>query len=496
MRRLMLTVLLALLPTAVAAQLVQPADLVHEGTYVLPFGQDIGGQDCFDYIAGGLGYNPANDSLFVVGHVWNIDIGEVGIPTSYGDTMPSLQGCADAVSSAEIDQINPGDPNSKVLSGMAVSGSTLIANAYSYYDGGGNAVASTFTRSTTLSSGRPAGPFRIGSGLNPAFYAGAITPIPSEWQAVLGGDTLVGQCCLSIIGRTSRGPAAFATSLSGLASGTDTAAQELVWYDGAHETLGALTSALNLSGGPYFNGTVSLAGSVIIPGTDTMLSFLFGGFGSVCYKCGGANPGGYSADGPYTAYVLAYDVRDLQAVADGAADPWSVVPYDAWTLPSLGQIRGLAYDSTNGRIFLSTHRPVSGSRANIHVFTVAGSAPTPAPPVDTDTDDDGVEDASDLCPGTTAGVTVDANGCEVIEPDPTPTPDLDGRVSALEATVDGLQTVDNATAAQLADLQTQIDGLQAQIDALPGQTDTTALQAQLDALQARIDAFAITVSIP
>lgn len=45
-------------------------------------------------------------------------------------------------------------------------------------------------------------------------------------------------------------------------------------------------------------------------------------------------------------------------------------------------------------------------------FTVP-LGPTAAPPVILDSDNDGVVDPEDLCPGTTSGVTVDASGCEL-----------------------------------------------------------------------------------
>ncbi|MEJ2516052.1 MAG: OmpA family protein [Gammaproteobacteria bacterium] len=46
---------------------------------------------------------------------------------------------------------------------------------------------------------------------------------------------------------------------------------------------------------------------------------------------------------------------------------------------------------------------------------VPATPATPAPPAEpADTDGDGVIDADDACPGTTAGAPVDAKGCEVI----------------------------------------------------------------------------------
>jgi len=41
--------------------------------------------------------------------------------------------------------------------------------------------------------------------------------------------------------------------------------------------------------------------------------------------------------------------------------------------------------------------------------------PPPPPPTDGDDDGDGVPNSRDKCPGTAAGVTVDADGCEIVE---------------------------------------------------------------------------------
>src|SRR5688572_29807493 len=60
------------------AGLVQQADLNYLGAFNVPTG-DIGSSS-FEYGGTALAYNPANDSLFVVGHDWHQAIAEISIP--------------------------------------------------------------------------------------------------------------------------------------------------------------------------------------------------------------------------------------------------------------------------------------------------------------------------------------------------------------------------------------------------------------------------------
>src|SRR5690606_21806606 len=108
-------------------------------------------------------------------------------------------------------QVNPADPNSKAIGGLLVIGDRLVATGYSTYDGAGSATASHFVRGTALGSGSTTGPYRVGD-RNPAFYGGHMTSIPAVWRSAFGGDVLTGQCCLSIISRTSFGPSASVVS--------------------------------------------------------------------------------------------------------------------------------------------------------------------------------------------------------------------------------------------------------------------------------------------
>src|SRR3990167_9248008 len=112
-------------------RLIQQADLIHLGSFTLPDTLDTTGQYGFSYVQGTLAFNPANNSLFMVGHVHNQQVAEINIP-ALGGTATVLQSFRDPVE-GRLNQINPSDPNSKQIAGMWVVGDKLIIAGISYY---------------------------------------------------------------------------------------------------------------------------------------------------------------------------------------------------------------------------------------------------------------------------------------------------------------------------------------------------------------------------
>lgn len=207
-----------------------------------------------------------------------------------------------------------------------------------------------------------------------------MSTIPSDWQASLGGPALTGNCCLSIISRTSFGPAAFAFDPDRASS-----AVPLVYYTQDHQTLGTYGAS---GTHPAFNGSTRVAGVIFPPGTGSVLFIGTTGVGPYCYgeaaACGDPsnNSKGEHAY-PYRGYVWAYDARVLAAVRAGTKQPWEAVPYAMWELP-LGNIAawgigGAAYDPATRRLFMS-EKNKSGELPVVHVFSLGvGSTTPPAP---------------------------------------------------------------------------------------------------------------------
>jgi hypothetical protein len=247
------------------------------------------------------------------------------------------------------------------------------------------------------SSGQVTGPYRIGSART-GMVSGYMTPIPSEWQAALGGPALTGQCCIPIISRTSLGPSATVFDPSSLASQSN--AVQLVGYPIDHPTLGTYEGT-DLAK-PFLMAT-AMGGLVFPSGTRSVL-FFGTQPGSACYGEGTSDPSkvGQPVDGtvwcfdptsiykgnhgyPYQGFVWAYDVDDLVAVKQGKKNPWDVTPYATWTLsaPFMAKdstaILGATYDPATRRIYVSLG-DADGRAPVVAVYQLG--AGTSTPPVD------------------------------------------------------------------------------------------------------------------
>jgi hypothetical protein len=308
---------------ALSTKLIQSTDLVKLGSFGTPnvTGTLSDGTVVYEttYPNVSIAFNPANQSLFMTGHDWGQHIAEISIP-AYGGTSSIIQSFRDALY-GKLESIAPCcQTASDKIGGLYVNGSNLLVSGYVYYDGSGTASqASHFSRSTNLSDSNVIGAFRVGT-LNPAFYGGYFTDVPTEWQILLGGDMIVGQCCLSIISRTSFGPAASALKRSDLIAGTNpTTAQSLVYYDQAHETLG-------WTNGPLITYGTAVRGGVIPPGSASLLLFGQTGLGKACYGIGvSSNPAnppvapdlatGLNASTDSTGIIVTLPFADTNSIA-------------------------------------------------------------------------------------------------------------------------------------------------------------------------------------
>ncbi len=343
-------------------QLVQAGDITYQGSFGMP--ADVGD---LMWANGALAFNPARNSLFVVGHDHYQQIGEISIPP-LGGSATILQ---PFVSTEQArNQLSRDETK---IGGLHVLGAQLVVSAYIYYDANGTATRSHFVRSTTLSQASPATVFRVGS-LNPGFYAGYMADVPTAWRGAFGGDLLVGQCCIPIVSRTSFGPSVSVTSQASILSATNTAATMLLGYPEDHQTLGHWDTTYSATN--RFNGTSHVGGMVVPEGTASILFIGGQGFGNFCYGTGPAcGDPVYSDQGnhayPYRSHVWAYSAHDLAAVKTGTKQPWEVMPYATWELSSRisERVAGVAFDRATGRLFVAEQQGDSGTM-RIHVLAV------------------------------------------------------------------------------------------------------------------------------
>jgi hypothetical protein len=204
---------------------------------------------------------------------------------------------------------------------------------------------------------------------------------------------VTGQCCISIISRTSLGPAAFVFDPANVNAGKNASAEPLVFYDQQHATLGDWEGA-----NPTYGGTTEVGGVALIGGTRTALFIGRNGLGTFCYGTGIADEARHNArqpDGdklcfdpttsdkgqhayPYRYQMWAYDLAELAQVRAGRRDPWSVKPYAVWPFelptPEKGvRVGGVAYDPARRQVFVAqmqADRDGYAFRPLIHVFRI------------------------------------------------------------------------------------------------------------------------------
>jgi hypothetical protein len=333
--------------------------LQYLGAFRVPHGKL--GDSTFDYGGTAVGFNPANKSLFLVGHDWDQSIGEVKIPDAF-------------VKSARLDDL----PTAKVLQpptkllqrvpkktlgnmkigGMLVVDGRLIVSVFEFYDAECKAMDSHLRLdSLDLAKAKVEGLFRVGE-LGGGFVGGYMAPVPPEWQKLLGTRYVTGQSTLNIISRTSAGPAAVAFDPKDL--GRDTApVTPFVFYPHT-KPLGPLVGR-----DPFYNLTSQINGVFFVPGSRTVLFFGAHGTGEIGYGEAAEfndkarlSKGYHSRDGKYQYQVWAYDVLDLAAVKEKKKQPWEIKPYAAWPLrfpidDDGKHIGGVAFDPETSRLYVA-----------------------------------------------------------------------------------------------------------------------------------------------
>lgn len=383
---------------------LQQTDLLYQGAFLAPDTGTPYDSGSFRYGGTGLTYNSSNNSLFMVGYIYDQHSAEISIPqavnsSNLADLKRStiIQPLRDSTE-GKRSQINPTDPNSKYIGGQLVWNGKLVVSVFSYYDGSSTQSSSHFARPVNLATpGQVAGPVRVGSQY-PGFVSGYMTLVPAEWQAAFGGPALTGNCCLAIAGVQSNGPAASVFNPSQIGAQNPVPAVPLVGYPATHP-LGDYGTQ-----NPSYNGSTNITGLVFPSGSRSVLFFGRHGTGDFCYGVGVSDPAKHEkvlcngenccydpADGskgthgyPYETQIWAYDASDLLAVKNGTKEQYEPRPYAIWNLQlpfASGQklLGGAAYDPASQRVFISQLYGEDTAPV-IHVFKVNLSV---SPPTDT-----------------------------------------------------------------------------------------------------------------
>jgi hypothetical protein len=351
--------------------LVQSADIAYLGGFRLP-GQTVNGDS---YAFGGrtLAFNAPSNSLFI--GTRSNRVAEVSIPNPLNSADVSalpfasfLQPFADPTE-GHLSEVGTDGVS---LAGLMVSGNRLYGTASVYYDALNTQAISHYSHSLQLNEPSFSGWSRVWDLGKTGFVSGLMALVPSEWQPLLGGPAVTGQCCIPIVTRTSWGPAAFAFNPQQIGQAA-ASATPLLYYNDAHPNLGSWDAS-----SPVYGSTTQMGGLAIINGTRTALYVGRNGLGPNCYGSGTADAsldGTIAPDGgkycydptsndkgthsyPYRYQLWAYDLNDFAAVKAGAKQPWDVMPYGVWPLelptPELTvRVGGVGYDAERQILYVS-----------------------------------------------------------------------------------------------------------------------------------------------
>ncbi len=352
-----------------SAPLLDIRDLRFEGAARLPASEFNGSS--MNYSEGLLEYDPASNSILIVGHAHHQALAEFALPPLVqSDVLSELNMAAPPMQGFDgvLGRMTGGNPQGlNRIGGLELldtaAGRRLLVNAYEYYDAPGDNTHTSLLLDDpgAIVASSVMGPKRFSGGAG--HTSGWISPIPEAWRDALGGDYITGQSSgIPIISRTSVGPSAFAFDASSI---TD-----------AIETIDTVR-LLDFSLGNPLNGDLSndsrdndlwthLSRAVfgmVVPGTRTYLTIGYSGGhqSGVCYKCTQDNGnlcGGYCpriASDRYNYYWL-WDLNDLMAARNGAIEPHQIRPYayGEWQTPFAGHlVGGGSYDPASGLLYVS-----------------------------------------------------------------------------------------------------------------------------------------------
>ena len=380
-------------PAQPSSGLLSFEDLVYEGGFRVP---DESNGESFSYGGQTLAFNPVSNTLFI-GSLHS-KVAEVSIPSPVKATAAEQLPIASVVQPFQDPaegRLRDIAEDGVMLSGLLVHDGRLYGTGVIYYDASNAQRQSHFGRSLDLARAKEVTRiYQVGETGKAGFVAGYMATVPPEWRAALGGPAVTGQCCISIISRTSFGPALAAWNPADLGRQEPVPTAPLLYYPQQHPTLGVWDGANDI-----FGGTTQVAGVAIIDRTRTVLFAGRNGIGKFCYgegtgderKASEPQSGGekYCYDPtsndkgqhafPYRLQFWAYDVNDLAAVRAGKREPWSVRPYAVWPfeLPAIGdphpRLGAMAYDPARRRLFITQmfgDKDGYARRPIVHVFSI------------------------------------------------------------------------------------------------------------------------------
>ena len=385
-----------LMAQATSNPLFHIENMLYQGAFYIP--GETYGESNSNYTSGTIEYNSENNSLYLAGFNLHGAIGEFAIPEIVNSTdLNQLNTTTNLQPFRRILNLTPdGNPQGlDRISGIKLIDGKLVVNAIEYYDAPANNTKTTMVLEDPddIATGTINGYYS----LEGAAHAGDwISPVPDEWQELLGGTYLSGSSNKwAINGRCVMGISAFIFDFIQDSIIPTTAVLDFNLSNPMYADYSSYASTnynlVEINGETFSGHTFEDADAVvgtndlwteesevsygfIIPGTRTYFTIgASGGHNSgIGYKatqnnghtCGG--PCAYDADDYYNYYWL-WDVNDLLAVKNNTLMPYEVRPYEYGIFDAPFQtdillntdefhpIRGGSYDPETGMLYLTIY---------------------------------------------------------------------------------------------------------------------------------------------
>ena len=399
------------------SQRLTPADLQYKGAFAYPPGDE------WAYSGHALAYYPGGDangaddgypgSLFAVGHAWYLQVGEISIPAPMITTVLAALPQA-TVLQAQSDitggwlnncTYDPGCEYREVGGLEYLDNVDKIAwNLRDWYnvDGGDQDSLGWSVRDFSNAQGV----WHIGPRNNEIFHNAKTSdylfkaPLGFADQHLGGKWLLAGSTRAAGALGGSQGPTLFATApwVDGNppAPGQNLNALALLYYP---TVVGCVENNDDtLCRYPHYRADDRWGGGAWVETDGKSAIILMGrkGLGDSCYGIPGeqcppslcTTDKGWHAD-PYEPQLLFYDPAELAAVAAGAKEPWSMLPYAIYQpvhellQPDCGILNAVAYDAARHLIYATESQAGAGGETVVHVWAVqsgdANATPTPVP---------------------------------------------------------------------------------------------------------------------
>lgn len=346
---------------AAPAGLLQASKLENLGAFRFPV---IPGEAVIP--GGPVVYNPARETLLTVTHSQRVI--EITIPQPvHSESQEELPVAKLVAGPVDVLQGKRGTVDGDKANGAPIYGlfideaGRLIVAVTRFYDGTGNQQRSHFISGTDLNSlPEVKGPFQVGKTFGSAagFAGGWMASIPAAWRPSFGGAPAVtGQCCVSILHRTSAGPSISEFDPAQLGVVDPVPARPRIAYPSNRTTIGNYDSQWGEKG-VFYHMTTDIAGVALIEKYRTIAFVGRNGTGRNCYGTGEAckdphDPHQGPHAPPYEVALWLYSLDDVVKAKNYSQPvPYAYMPLSLVRSGGHNRLTGAWFDPTSHRLFV------------------------------------------------------------------------------------------------------------------------------------------------